>query len=336
MRTLLRKLRSFYRELRFVVGGIASTSHPLVAHLIVTRRCNLGCTYCNEKDDFSDPVVTSELLRRIDLLADLRTAIIVFTGGEPLLHPDISQLVRAARRRGIMTALISNCAFMTREKIAELNAAGLEYLQVSLDNVEPDAVSEKSLSLLEPTLELLARHADFRVHVNSVIGGGVESPEDALVIAQRASSLGFTSSVGIIHNGRGTLKPLGSREQAVYAAAESIRRKGYTRFSAFQENLAAGRPNVWRCRAGARYLYVCEDGLVHYCSQQRGHPGVVLERYSREDIHREYLTPKACAPFCTLSCSHHVSVIDSWRDPQERTPYHGRVPKNTAGLTIIQ
>ena len=44
----------------------------------------------------------------------------------------------------------------------------------------------------------------------------------------------------------------------------------------FQEDVADGREHNWRCRAGARYLYICEDGLVHYCSQQRGYPGIPL------------------------------------------------------------
>ena len=39
-------------------------------------------------------------------------------------------------------------------------------------------------------------------------------------------------------------------------------------------------------------MYICEDGLVHYCSQQRGYPGKPLEQYTREDIRREYLTEK--------------------------------------------
>ena len=75
----------------------------------------------------------------------------------------------------------------------------------------------------------------------------------------------------------------------------------------FQDNIAQGRPNQWRCRAGARYLYICEDGLVHYCSQQRGYPGIPLEKYTVDDIRREYLTEKSCAPHCTVSCVHQVS-----------------------------
>ena len=63
----------------------------------------------------------------------------------------------------------------------------------------------------------------------------------------------------------------------------------YSGIRSFQDNLADGKPNDWRCRAGARYLYICENGLVHYCSQQRGFPGVPLAGYTIDDIRRELL-----------------------------------------------
>jgi hypothetical protein len=55
---------------------------------------------------------------------------------------------------------------------------------------------------------------------------------------------------------------------------------------------------------------------VHYCSQQRGYPGVPLEDYTPEDMRREYYTKKSCAPYCTVSCVQQVAMIDFWRDPQ--------------------
>jgi hypothetical protein len=91
----------------------------------------------------------------------------------------------------------------------------------------------------------------------------------------------------------------------------------YSGISGFQDNLVDGKPNDWRCRAGARYLYICEDGLVHYCSQQRGYPAVPLESYTIEDIRREFVTPKPCAPYCTVGCVHRVSTMDFWRSPQQ-------------------
>lgn len=88
----------------------------------------------------------------------------------------------------------------------------------------------------------------------------------------------------------------------------------------FEENLAEGKPTKWRCRAGARYFYVDEEGLVHWCSQQRGRPAIPLERYSGEDMEREYRREKPCAPMCTLQCVHRASLVDEWRDPQSTTP----------------
>jgi hypothetical protein len=63
-------------------------------------------------------------------------------------------------------------------------------------------------------------------------------------------------------------------------------------------------------------LYVDENGIVSWCSQQRGTPGIPLLEYTREDMHREYHTEKWCAPTCTIQCVHQVGHLDAWRDPQ--------------------
>ena len=154
------------------------------------------------------------------------------------------------------------------------------------------------------------------MNINSVVGGGIHQPEDALVVSKRSRELGFTSTVGIIHDGDGQSKPLAPRERAVYKEIKQFEKSSYSQFNHFQEAIADGRPNEWRCRAGGRYLYICEDGLVHYCSQQRGYPGKRLEEYSVADIRRELVTEKGCAPRCTVACVHYTSYIDFWRLPQ--------------------
>ena len=79
-----------------------------------------------------------------------------------------------------------------------------------------------------------------------------------------------------------------------------------------------GLPNDWKCRAGSRFLYICEEGLVHYCSQQRGYPGTPLATYPKADLEREYNTEKACAPNCSISCVHQVAMLDDVREhPRE-------------------
>ncbi|MGH9898215.1 MAG: radical SAM protein [Pyrinomonadaceae bacterium] len=304
------------REAAMITKGLVSTRHPVLAHVIPMRRCNLACTYCNEYDNFSDPVAVDVMKTRLDKLARLSTSIITFSGGEPMMHPQLEELISYTRRLGMIAGLISNGYYMKPERIKGLNRAGLEYLQISIDNVEPDDVSKKSLKVLDKKLQYLSELANFHVNINSVIGGGIKNPEDALVIGKRALELGFTSTLGVIHDNTGHLKPLTEREQIVYEEMKKLSTKEYARLGWFQDNLAEGKPNDWRCRAGARYLYICEDGLVHYCSQQRGSPGTPLAEYTRDDIEREYNTEKTCAPFCTVACVHKVSILDNWRRPQ--------------------
>jgi MoaA/NifB/PqqE/SkfB family radical SAM enzyme len=312
----LKYLNRRFRQLKFLAKGLLSKDHPVLAHMIIIRRCNLSCTYCNEYDDFSKPVPLETIFARVDKLAALGTTAVTISGGEPLLHPELEQVIGRIREHGMLTGLISNGYLMTRERIEKLNRAGLEYLQISIDNVKPDDVSKKSLKVLDKKLQWLAECAEFEVNINSVIGGGIKTPEDALTVGRRAVELGFTSSLGVIHDGLGTLKPLKGVEREVYFQMSDLGKTSYSRFKSFQKNLVDGKPNKWRCRSGARYLYICEDGLVHYCSQQRGYPATPLEQYTKEDIRREYLTKKACAPYCTVACVHQVAMFDNWRDPQ--------------------
>src|SRR6266576_2672517 len=250
-RRRLRFVRTRLRELIGVVKGLLSTRHPLLVHIIPIRRCNLACTYCNEFDDFSKPVDLAEMFRRIDRLAEMGTAVITISGGEPLLLPE---------------------------------------------------------------------HAVFQVNSKSLLGSGVKNPEDALAVARRARALGFTSTVGILHDGQGQLKPLGTRETEIFEEIMGMGKRGFSRLNGFQHNIAKGKPNEWRCRSGSRYLYICEAGLVHGCSQQRGYPGIPLEKYTAEDRRREYFTKKHCAPRCTVSCVQQIAVVDNWRGPQTLKP----------------
>jgi len=312
------------RSLREFGRGLVHTAHPLLVQIVPIRKCNIDCGYCNEYDKVSPPVPTEAMLSRIDKLADLGTSVVAFSGGEPMLHPDLDVLIRRIRGRGMMAGLITNGYFLVPKRIEELNAAGLDFLQISIDNIEPDEVSKKSLRLLDKKLQHLKDHATFDVNINSVLGGGIKNPEDARTINNRARQLGFSTSIGIIHDGSGRLKPLGPVERKVFdevsaaiSGAGQVLKNLYSGIRSFQDNLADGQPNQWRCRAGARYLYICEDGLVHYCSQQRGYPGVPLESYTVADIRREFNTPKSCAPYCTVGCVHRVSTMDFWRSPQD-------------------
>jgi MoaA/NifB/PqqE/SkfB family radical SAM enzyme len=337
-KTMRRRWKAVHRrtrEWRMICKGLVSTDHPILAHIIPMRRCNLSCAYCNEYDDHSKPVPLETIQQRLDHLAELGTTIITISGGEPLLHPDLDAIIAHIRKHRMIAGMITNGYLLTADRIKRLNRAGLEHLQISIDNVTPDDVSKKSLKVLDKKLQLLAEHADFHVNINSVVGGGIRNPQDALTVGQRAVELGFTSTVGIIHDGEGQLQPLAPAEREVYSAMRAMEKSSYAQINYFQDNIAHGKENHWRCRAGGRYLYICEDGLVHYCSQQRGYPAKPLAEYTVADIRREFLTEKSCAPRCTVACVHQISYMDFWRGPQ--TIQAGSLPQQeTGGLVQIR
>ena len=336
---LLAHTRRQVRAAGHFFRGLMDTTHPLLVHIVPIRRCNIDCGYCNEYDKVSQPVPLDSMLARIEHLAGLGTSVVAFSGGEPMLHPDLDRLIAAIRSHGMMAGLITNGYLLSPKRIEALNQAGLDFLQISIDNIEPDEVSKKSLRLLDKKLQWLRDFATFDININSVLGGGIKNPEDARTINSRARELGFSTSIGIIHDGAGRLKPLGPEERAVYedvshriSSTRYVLKNLYSGIRDFQDNLADGKPNDWRCRAGARYLYVCEFGLVHYCSQQRGYPAIPLEQYTLNDIQRAFNTPKSCAPYCTIGCVHRVSTMDFWRYPQTHavtTPEAEQEPEQT-------
>ncbi|HLZ65752.1 MAG TPA: radical SAM protein [Aliidongia sp.] len=319
--SLSERLSGLGSGLRFLARAVGSRYNPLLAQVVVTRRCNLACGYCNEYDDHSPPVPLKDLLARVDHLAALKTASITFTGGEPLLHPELDQVIRAARGHGMIVTMITNGFRLSRDWIDRLNAAGLQGMQISIDNLKPDEVSMKSLSSVERKLALLQKHAKFKVNVNSVLGVSGERTQDVITVAETAAKYGLQHSVGVLHDHTGTLKPLSAGQMSAYDQVTKISPSVVhsLNYWLFQKNLMHGQPNDWKCRAGARYLYVAEDGKVHWCSQQRGYPGIPLLEYTREDIRREFHTEKSCSPTCTLSCVHQMSMFDRYRGAQ-KTP----------------
>ncbi|HEV2417631.1 MAG TPA: radical SAM protein [Terriglobia bacterium] len=123
---------------------------PYAAVFYTTHKCNLECSYCTQKepDVFSDELPTD---KTIELLRIIRreTDSILFTGGEPLLRPDIQELVEAARQqmkfRSVM--LVTNGTLLhKRERLFDL----LSGLIVSLDSLTPEPSAPMSKSGVAP------------------------------------------------------------------------------------------------------------------------------------------------------------------------------------------
>ena len=291
---------------------------PIVTHLVVTRRCNLSCGYCFEYDKVSPPVPREVLEARIDHLAKLRSIFVTLTGGESLLHPDIVELVRYVRARGMIPLLNTNGYLLTREIVQGLSAAGLYGLQLSIENAVPDAVSKKSLRPLRPKLRLLARYARFRVRINTVLGSS--APEQALEVARACTAYGFETNCSLVREASGALAAPTQRTREVYQEIRALGRRlpKYLDDDYTQTLLDQGTID-WKCRAGARTFMICEDGLVHLCQPRMGAPGTPLLEYTTDDIRRAFDAPKPCARTCPIAFAHHASRLDGWR-PQRGVP----------------
>ena len=112
------------RELAMVGRALAFTSHPVLVQIVPARFCNLSCGYCNEYDKVSAPVPLDEMLRRIDHLGKLGTAMIGISGGEPLTHPDLDVIIRRIRSTGAIAGMITNGYLLNVDRIERLNRAG--------------------------------------------------------------------------------------------------------------------------------------------------------------------------------------------------------------------
>ena len=85
-RTIAAKRR--IRELAMIAKGVVSTDHPVMAHIIPIRRCNLACKYCNEYDDFSKPIPLDVMKSRVDHLARLGTNIVTLAAANRCCIPN--------------------------------------------------------------------------------------------------------------------------------------------------------------------------------------------------------------------------------------------------------
>ena len=252
------KLKSYLREFKFLAKGVLSTKHPILAHVIPMRRCNLACTYCNEYDDTSKPVPTAVMFKRLDKLASLGTTAIIISGGEPLMHPEIENIIRRIRHHGMLACLITNGYLLTEQRIKQLNQAGLEYMQISIDNLKPDEVSKKSLKVLDKKLVWLSKLARFRVNINSVIGGGIKTPEDALIIIPKRNTVLFPGVISPITVGR-----IGS----VAAAQEAVRSEkkvGFLLQRDPQKNDVTPEDLFWVGTAGQVVRYITGAEGTHH------------------------------------------------------------------------
>jgi Predicted Fe-S oxidoreductases len=284
---------------------------PFLAQVVIVRRCNLSCGYCFEFDKTSEPVPYATLQMRLEKLRQLRAWTVCLTGGEPTLYPDLVKLVRSLRELGFRRRqMITNGYRLTKELIEGLNSAGLTDLQISVDGVRPNAMTKKVLGALRKQLEILSRRARFRVVLSAVIGAS--PPEEAIEVVEFAKNHGLAPRILLIHDESGQRK-LTPEELAGYYEVKRRIGRAAREAGDYRRKLIQQGAAPFRCRAGARYLYVDEFGKAHWCSQTREIFAKDLLEYTFDDLRKQFHTEKSCSAKCTIGCARTASAYDEWR-----------------------
>ena len=287
---------------------------PFLAQVVVTRRCNLECGYCNEYDKHSNPVPLEVIKKRLDKLKSLGTFAVEFTGGEPLLHSDIIEIVRyAGQLKFVKVMMISNGYLFTEDIVHQLNKAGLNELQISVDGVQVNRTTSKVRNPLRKKRSMLVKEAEFKVVLSAVLGSA--PLEEVLEVVSFAVGKGVRPRVLVLHNDKGQLK-MDSSELQVFAKIKAAIGDNFCEARDYRSVIVRKGMAPFKCRAGSRYLYISEFGVVHWCSQTREKFGVLLNEYSWEELRRQFNNYKKCNAKCTIGCARTSSAHEQWRPQQ--------------------
>jgi MoaA/NifB/PqqE/SkfB family radical SAM enzyme len=285
---------------------------PLQCSLYVTDRCNLDCAYCTEYDNSRPHPSLDDLKKWIRKIRDLGTMRIALVGGEPLMHPNIVELVRYCRELGFATSLTTNGFLLTRELIAELEDAGLQVMQISVDRMTPSAITKKSFKTILPKLDYF-HDSKISLHITGVICADT-LPESEAVL-ETGLSRGIPTEVRLVHADplhrfrvqRGRQEEL---ERFIDSMIERKRRGERIHTSEaildYQRSLLRGEHVEWTCMAGYKLFFVSAQGKFWICSMV--HTDKHIMDVTLDDLYANY-RKKSCQKGCGVYCAVSASLL---------------------------
>jgi pyrroloquinoline quinone biosynthesis protein E len=286
----------------------APRPYTLIAEL--TYRCPLHCPYCSNPTDMAGEageLATDEWARIFAEAEELGVVQLHLTGGEPLARRDLETLVANARALDLYVNLITSGVPLARPRLEALRNAGLDAVQVSLQDTRADAsdrvagypsfahkievarwVKELGLPL---TLNLVL-HRDNLARVDEAIALAERLGADRLELAN-------TQYLGWALPNREALLP--SREaidaaRAVAAAAKA-RLEGTMEVLFVLPDLHADRPRACMDGWGRRFVHMTPDGSVLPCHAARSIPALRFERARNASLRSIWETSSAMNAF---------------------------------------
>jgi MoaA/NifB/PqqE/SkfB family radical SAM enzyme len=285
---------------------------PLQCSLYVTDRCNLDCAYCTEYDNSRPHPSIDDLKKWVRKIRELGTMRIALVGGEPLIHPDIVELVRYCRELGFATSLTTNGFLLTRNLVAQLEEAGLQVMQISVDRMTPSAITKKSFKTILPKLDYFL-DSKISLHITGVICA--DTLPEAQTVLETGLSRGIPTEVRLVH-----ADPLqrfrvdrGQREELERFIDSMIERKRrgekiHTSEAIlnYQRSLIRGEQVEWTCVAGYKLFFVSAQGKFWICSMV--HTEKHIMDVTLDDLYANY-RKKSCQEGCGVYCAVSASLL---------------------------
>ena len=285
---------------------------PLQCSLYVTDRCNLDCSYCTEYDNSQPHPSISDLKKWAHKIRELGTMRIALVGGEPLTHPDIVELVRYCRELGFATSLTTNGFLLTRKRLQELEDAGLQVMQISVDRMTPSPITKKTFKTILPKLEYF-KDSKISLHITGVLCQDT-LPESTAVL-ETGLARGIPTEVRLVHADPTSFYRVqrGSPEALKNFIEWMIQRKQngekiHTNEAVldYQLSLLNGTPTDWTCMAGYKLFFVSAQGKFWECSMVKTDKHIM--DITLDDLFANY-RKKPCQVGCGVYCAVSTSLL---------------------------
>lgn len=267
---------------------MSETPRPLALIAELTYRCPLRCPYCSNPlglSSFRDELDTSTWLRVLGEAAELGVVHLSFSGGEPLVRRDLTEMVREARRLDFYTNMSTGATLADRGRLAELREAGLDHLQISLLDTRPEKndwmAGARSFDKKREALSV-AKELGFAVTLNIVLHRhNLDHLQEVIDLAFELKlerlELAHAQYTGWAFKNRAALMPTREqldRAQAVVKQAEERSNGHRTEILHVMPDYFQKYPKACLQGWGRAFLTVAPDGIVMPCQTAREIPGL--------------------------------------------------------------
>jgi len=277
----------------------------------LTYRCPLQCPYCSNPVDFArykEELSTAEWKRVLGEAAVLGVVQAHFSGGEPLLRPDVPEIIRHAREAGLYTNLSTGGTLLTAKMAGQLREAGLDSLQVSIQDADP--AGSDSMAGGAPSFEAklkaarLAKEAGFSLTLNVVLHRRNADRIEAIIalaegLGAERLELANTQFNGWALKNRAALLPSRAQVERVALVARTAREKlaGRMEIVHVLPDYFEDYPKACLHGWGRVFMTVASDGAALPCQTAREIRGMSFDNVREFSLERIWFESEAFRRF---------------------------------------